>query len=210
MARKPGLVHKTHQPRLLNAQDPRAIRSREALRRAFLELLETRALEQITIQQITDTAGVGYVTFFRHHTTKESLLGEIAADQIKRLVELSLPVLDAQDSRAASLVLCSYVNEHRALWSVLLNGGAAAVLREEYIRVSLEVSATHSRPDSFLPTDIAGILFVSSTLELLAWWLRQDRPLSVERVAAMHDRVITSPVIQSEKPSKRPGPRSKK
>lgn len=31
-----------HQSRLLNAQAPRAIRGREALRRAFVELLETK------------------------------------------------------------------------------------------------------------------------------------------------------------------------
>src|SRR5262249_9722475 len=103
MARKSGQAHKGHQAPLFNVQDPRAVRSREALRGAFLELLETKALDQITIQEITERAGVGYVTFFRHHGTKESLLNEIAADQIRRLVELTLPVLDAVDSRAASI-----------------------------------------------------------------------------------------------------------
>jgi AcrR family transcriptional regulator len=192
------MVPKGRQPPLFNAQDPRAVRSREALRSAFLELLETKALEQITIQEITERAGVGYVTFFRHHGTKEALLSEIAADQIRRLVELTLPVLDAVDSRAASVALCSYVNEHRALWSTLLTGGAAAVLREEYIRKSAEVAEVRAKPGAWLPSDIAGILFVSSTLELLTWWLRQKNPMPVEQVAAMHDRVITSPVIHSE------------
>jgi AcrR family transcriptional regulator len=198
MARKLGQALKGHQPLLFNAQDPRAVRSREALRSAFLELLETKALDQITIQEITDRAGVGYVTFFRHHGTKELLLSEIAADQIRRLVELTLPVLDAVDSRAASVALCSYVNEHRALWTTLLTGGAAAVLREEYIRVSAEVARGRAKPDAWLPPDIAGILFVTSTLELLTWWLRQKRPIPIERVAEMHDRVITSPVIQCD------------
>jgi AcrR family transcriptional regulator len=168
------------------------------LRSAFLELLETKALDQITIQEITDRAGVGYVTFFRHHGTKESLLSEIAADQIRRLVDLTLPVLDAVDSRAASVALCSYVNEHRALWSTLLTGGAAAVLRDEYIRIATEVAEVRAKPGACLPPDIAGILFVSSTLELLKWWLRQKSPVPVERVAEMHDRVITSPVIHSD------------
>ena len=179
------------------------MRSREALRRAFLELLETKALDQITIQEITERAGVGYVTFFRHHGTKEALLNEIAAAQIRRLVDLTLPVLDAVDSRAASLALCSYVNEHRALWSTLLTGGAAAALREEYIRVSREVAEVRAKPDYWLPSDIAGILFVSSTLELLTWWLRQANPLPVEQVAQMHDRVITSPIIDSSETPKR-------
>jgi AcrR family transcriptional regulator len=198
VARKLAQIRKERQRSPFNAQDPRTVRSREALHHAFLKLLEVKDLHQITIQEITDGAGLGYVTFFRHHATKESLLHEIAAEQIRRLVELSLPVLDAVDSHAASLALCSYVSEHRALWSILLTGGAAAVLREEYIRVSGEVAKTRANPAALLPTDIAGTLFVSSTLELLSWWLRQENPLPVERFAAIHDRVITSPLIQLE------------
>ncbi len=211
MARKSGQARKGQQTPLFNVQDPRAVRSRDALRRAFLELLETKALDQITIQEITERASVGYVTFFRHHGTKESLLNEIAADQIRRLVDLTLPVLDAVDSRAASLALCSYVNEHRALWTTLLTGGAAAVLREEYIRISAEVAEVRAKPGAWLPSDIAGILFVSSTLELLTWWLRQARPMPVEQVAEMHDRVITSPLLShsAETSSTRKSPRKK-
>jgi AcrR family transcriptional regulator len=177
--------------------DPRSLRSQDAMRRAFLQLLEGQTLERITIQDITAAAGVSYVTFFRHYSTKEELLGEIAAEQIRRLVDLTLPILDAEDSRASSLALCSYVNDHRPLWSRLLTGGAAGVLRQEYIRVSAEISATRAQPGSWLPADIAGILFVSSTLELLAWWLRQDRPMSVDRIAGMLDKVIATPILQA-------------
>lgn len=175
------------------------MRSRDALRRAFLELLETRPLEQITVQEITECAGVGYVTFFRHHATKDSLLNEIAEEQIRRLVDLTLPVFDAQNTRAASLALCAYVDEHRALWSTLLTGGAASALREEYIRVSGEVAATRTKTENWCPVDIAGVLVVSSTLELLTWWLRQKKPVNIEKVAEIHYRAIISPVISRKK-----------
>jgi AcrR family transcriptional regulator len=202
-ARKARQLSKVHQPELSTNQDPRAIRSREALRRAFLELLETRPLEQITVQEITEAAGVSYVTFFRHHATKEFLLNEIAAQQIRRLVDLTLPIFDARDTRAASVALCAYVDEHRALWCTLLTGGAAAALREEYIRVSREVAQTRTKSDAWCPPDIAGILVVSSTLELLTWWLRQKRPVSIEKVAEIHYRAIISPVISTQKAGNR-------
>jgi AcrR family transcriptional regulator len=201
MTRKLAQIRKANQRAPTSAQDPRSVRSREALHRAFLALLEAKDLHQITVQEITAVAGLSYVTFFRYHATKESLLHEIAAEQIQRLVELSLPVLEAVDSHAASLAMCSYVDEHRGLWSVLLTGGAAAAMREEYIRVSGEVAESRENPAALLPTDIAGTLFVSSTLELLAWWLRQEKPLPVERIAAIHDRVITTPLIQLDTPA---------
>jgi AcrR family transcriptional regulator len=185
-------------PHLSTAQDARAVRTREALRRALLELLETKPLDQITIRDISATAGVGYTTFFRHHATKESLLNDLAAEQIQRLLDLALPVLDAGDTRTASLALCRHVDQHRALWSTLLTGGAAGALREEFLRICRKEAALRSKPGQWLPAEVPVILSISSTLELLAWWLRQKDPLSIEQLAEIFDRLIVSPAMHSE------------
>lgn len=195
------MVHKSnskiHQPHLSTAQDARAVKTREALRRALLELLEVKPLDQITIRDISAAAGVGYTTFFRHHPTKESLLNHVAAEEIQHLVELVLPVLDA-GTRAASVALCSYVDRHRKLWSTLLTGGAAGALREEFLRISTQIAAEQSQPDHWLPDDVAVILVISSTIELLAWWLRQKDPLPIEKIAEIHDRLVVSPTVNSK------------
>ena len=44
--------------------DPRALRSRKALRNALIELLQEQPLEQISVRDIVARAGVGYATFF--------------------------------------------------------------------------------------------------------------------------------------------------
>src|ERR1035438_1021857 len=103
--------HKILRPHLRTARDARAVRTREALRRALLRLLDLKVLEQITIRDICAVADVGYTTFFRHHATKESLLNDVAAEQIGRLVGLTLPVADTSDTRTASIALCTYVDE---------------------------------------------------------------------------------------------------
>lgn len=199
------MVNKVLRPHLSTAQDPRAVRTRAALRRALLDLLERKPLDQITIRDIAATAGIGYVTFFRHHPTKEALLHDVAAEQVLRLSELMLPALDASDTRSASLALCKYVDQHRKLWSTLLTGGAAAVLREELIKQATEIAATRSDARSWLPPELAVTLNVSGTIELLAWWLRQKRPVSIERVAHIHERVIVSPTIEAARTTtKRP------
>ncbi|HMK87147.1 MAG TPA: TetR/AcrR family transcriptional regulator [Steroidobacteraceae bacterium] len=161
----------------------------------MLDLLETTPFDQITLRDLAATAGIGYTTFFRHHPTKEALLQEIAADQIRRLVSLVLPMLEMSDTRPASIALCRYVDDHRRLWSTLLTGGAAGVLREEFLKVSTEVASGWPRTGALQPSEIVIILVVSSTIELLAWWLRQKKPLSVERIAEIHERLIISPAI---------------
>jgi AcrR family transcriptional regulator len=190
--------HKLHKPHLSTAQDARAVRTREALRRALLRLLGTKPLDQITIRDISASARVGYTTFFRHHTTKDSLLNDVAAEQIKRLIDLVLPVLDAGDTRAVSVALCTYVDQHRALWSTLLIGGAAGALREDFMRISRQIAATRSQPDHWLPNEVAVILVISATIELLAWWLRQKYPLTIEQIAKIHDRIVVSPTLNSD------------
>jgi len=193
------MASSTHQPHLSTAQDPRAVRTREALRAALLELLEQKPLDQITIRDIAATAGIGYVTFFRHHPTKEALLHEIAAEQVKRLIELMMPSMVASETRTAALALCNYVHEHRKLWSTLLTGGAASVLREEFLRLAWEASTTTANPKNWLPPDLAVTLNVSSTIELLTWWLRQKRPISIERLAEIHERIVMTPTVEADK-----------
>lgn len=192
---KKTMGHKIHRPHLKTASDARAVRTREALRHAFLRLLELKPLEQITIRDICAKASVGYTTFFRHHPTKESLLDDVAAEQIGQLVGLSLPVAESVDTRAASVALFTYVDEHRKLWSTLLTGGAASAMRAEFLRLSMEIAATKARPDVWPPADIATVLVVSSTIELLSWWLRQRKPLSIEKIAAIHEGIIVTPVV---------------
>jgi AcrR family transcriptional regulator len=164
----------------------------------LLELLEVKPLERITIRDISATAGVGYTTFFRHHSTKESLLNDVAAEQIQQLVDLALPVLDSGDTRTASLALCRHVDQHRELWSTLLTGGAAGALREEFLRIGRQVATLRSRPDQWLPGEVPVILAISSTIELLAWWLRQKDPLTIEQIAEIHDRLVVSPTVNSD------------
>jgi AcrR family transcriptional regulator len=189
------MLHKTHRPHLSVVQDLRAVRTREALRQALLRLLETKTLEQLSIRDIAATAGVSYTTFFRHHTTKEALLDDIAAQQIRRLVELSLPSFEANDARAASLKLCTYVNDHRQLWSRLLTGGAANAMRDELLRIARRLAAASGEPSTWLPSDLATVFAVGATIELLTWWLRQEEPLSVERVAEIHEQLIIRPTV---------------
>ena len=200
---------RTHyRPHLKTAKDARAVRTREALRHGLLQLLESKPLEQITILDICEVAEVGYTTFFRHHPTKESLLDDVAAAQIAQLVELTLPVAESADIRAGAIVLFTYVDEHRKLWSTLLTGGAERAMRSEFLKISRQVAATRVRVSQWPPADLATILIVNSTIELLAWWLRQARPLSIEQVAEIYERVIIAPTVNSKRiPSARPARR---
>jgi len=158
-------------------------------------LLEQKPYDQITIREIARDAGIGYATFFRHYPTKEALLNDLAADQIRELLTLAFPILYEADSHAAAVVLCTYVAERRVLWSALLTGGAAGMMREEFVRQARQIAAGWPAADMWLPTELAVIYGVAGTVEILAWWLQQGTDFPVDRIAGILDRLVITPVL---------------
>jgi AcrR family transcriptional regulator len=165
----------------------------------MLQLLALKPLDKITILDICQTADIGYTTFFRHHPTKESLLDDVAAGEIAHLVSLTVPIAVAEDIHAAGVALFNYVNEHRKLWSALLTGGAEAAMRNEFLRLSRKIAATRAHVNDWPPSDISTILVVSSTVELVSWWLQQKKPLPIEAVATIYERVIIQPHVRGDR-----------
>jgi len=121
----------------------RATRSRAAL------------MEALLVREITDQASVGYATFFRHFTDKDELLHDMAAGEISKLLTMTLPMLYTVETRPSTQALCAYVWSNRAIWSTLLTGGAAGVLKDEFNRQAQEVAIRHPKTDSGLPGDLA-------------------------------------------------------
>jgi AcrR family transcriptional regulator len=167
--------------------DARVRRNRAALRHSMLQLLEAKPVEHITIGEIVAAAGIGYTTYFRHYPSKEALLEDLAAEEIGRLFELTLPLFDPSDSPEACLAVCNYLDQRRPLWRALLTGGAAGTVREEFLRRGRE--AAIGRPQvGRLPADLALVLAVTVTIQTLDWWLRQAEPWPAVKVAEIISR----------------------
>lgn len=194
-ARKPR--KKVHKPHLSTATDARVVRSREKIRTAFLRLLETAPLNDITIRAICAKASINEVTFYRHYKTKECLLEEIAADEVKQLVELTLPVFNAENTTAAAVTLCTYVDDHRKLWTTLFVGGAAESVRRTLIDLSRKVSHVYMTSEGWPPKEVAVSIFVASTVELLTWWLQQKAPAPIADVAQIFEGFIVTPALNA-------------
>lgn len=187
------VAHSTTTSGRSTAKDARAARSGAALRDALLRLLGSKPFDQITVRDICAEAGVHYATFFRHHPGKEALLESVATDQIAASVALTLPIKDAGDDRGSLDALCAYVEDHRALWSILLNGGAGAAMREEWLRQARVVAETREAVRSWLPKELGTICSTSLIVETISWWLRQpEGNWSAAHVADILDRLISA------------------
>ncbi len=173
------------------------LQTRQALRGALLELIDGKPLEQISIREITSTAGIGYNTFFRHYVDKDALVRAIVSEELSELIELSISTLDTSNSGQAALALCNFVAEHDALWSTLLTGGAANTLRDEFVQLLRERAATRVASNSRLPIEVGINLVAVGTLEVLKWWLDQPQRVAIEELAGIYEELVVAPIVSA-------------
>lgn len=178
---------RVHAPRRPDGR--RAQRSIDALRAAFLELIEMKSIDEITIRNITDTAGVSYPTFFRRFARKEELLEDIAASEARTVLSLGREALE-NGGTGSGAPLCNYVRDHRRLWRTLLTGGASTVMRSEFMRVAREIAESRPPNNPWLPADLAVTFVTGAIIELLTWWMVQPDDYPVSNVIKLFDALI--------------------
>ena len=182
--------------------DRRIERTRAALGEAVVALAGEKAFADITITEIADRAAVGYATFFRHYRDKEALLEEVAAVLIDELLTLMMPALIDDDTRAASVALCQFVDRRRHICRALLAGGAGANVR----RLALERAHALGKLDNTMraPGVEASLVLdhaVGATLGLLAAWLESGGEIPPDAMGGLVDRLALRPVREALDPA---------
>jgi hypothetical protein len=105
-------------------------------------------------------------------------------------------VLQRSSSAESCLALCRYVHKRRDLWRTLLAGGAAASVRQEFIRQARAWSVNQVNPvATSVPLDLGTVCSAGSTIDALAWWLERDGEYPVEMIAEYIDKLIISPFV---------------
>jgi AcrR family transcriptional regulator len=169
--------------------DARARRSVEALRGAFIGLLEARPLEQISNKDITQAAGLSYPTFFRRFSNKEELLEHIATEEIRKLLSFGKGTTTRRDPEETIRDMCEYIQAQKRLWRTLLTSDAASAMRKEFAVIAEQIDQRRRRRH-WMPKDLGKSFVVSGIFEILAWWMRQPDDYPVENVITLFNVLI--------------------
>jgi AcrR family transcriptional regulator len=160
------------------------------MRQALLDLLLDVPLEAITAAMVTERAGIGYATFFRHYADVGALLVETVAALTDDLAERMMPALLAADSGGAAATLVAAVAAQRTVFRALLSGAGDALRAELSRQVMERVSLLPDLSPAWLPRRLATRIAVVGTVALLDWWLREEPQRDPADVAALLDRLV--------------------
>ena len=166
--------------------DRRVQRTKDALLKAFHELVLACPYDEISVPAIVERAGVGRSTFYEHYRSKDDMLEQSMGRLLSILADCVLPDCDVDQVR--------FVVEHfwtnRTLARSLCNGPASrrivhslAELVAERMAPIAEAAATGSP----VPLRLAAAQVAEGLVGLLRAWLNGSETCASEVLAdAMH------------------------
>jgi AcrR family transcriptional regulator len=174
--------------------DPRVIRTRIMLRDALVALIIEKGYDPITIQDITDRAGLRRATFYLHYKDKEELLFGILQETFDALVceidKLKIQHVTLDSELAIHAVIFKHVQDNANLYRSILSGHGAATItrytREYLVRAFLkDLHELGSDRELVMPIEVLANFSASTKLSMVIWWLEQGMPYSPEQMAEL-------------------------
>ena len=169
-----------------NNTDRRILRTKKAIREAFLSLLTERPFEDITVSALSERAGINRKTFYLHYISTRELLDEIRREEEARISRLSCwyKVENEEiDPYEVFLALNQLIEDDRLLYRALLSPHSGQIFLQkakEKILESNEINAVRRlRPDIdyYLEYTISGLF------ALYFRWLSEPNHISIEELA---------------------------
>lgn len=176
------------------AGDRRVQRTQAALRSALITLTLARGYGTLTIRDLTEAAGIGYATFFRHYADKDALLLAVLDSTLTELVGALTAAAEA-DATAVGTRLFAYVAAHHEVCQVLLRARSSTGLEARIVAAGAANVLRHNqaRPGAPVPAELAAHHLVTATMTLIAWWLDQGMPYPAARMGAIYAALIEQP-----------------
>jgi AcrR family transcriptional regulator len=159
--------------------DRRILKSQEAIKKAFIELMSERSFDDITIQDISDRANVSRGTIYLHYTDKFDLLDKLIEEHINVMREICRSASD-MDYKDANLPWFEYLESHSLFFSTMLASKGAPSFRSQFHDLLIEefkaeVDTTAGKNHG-LNEDVILQFIVTSYVGVVEWWITNGMP----------------------------------
>ena len=186
-------------------RDPRIRRTRQLLQAALRNLMQTKSIEEISVQDITDAATVNRATFYDHYTDKFGLLEAMVAGGFHMLMhERNICFDNTCPSAAGTVVLatCDYLTQthsggdcnRNSAFEPLMEAAIVAAIR----RVLLQGMPKESLASTLSPQIIATTAAWAIYGAVKAWFYTPNHPPATEIVHPILQLIL--PILQAAGP----------
>src|SRR4051794_29483686 len=176
--------------------DARVRRTRDALGDALIALMQEKAFETITVQEVLDRAHVSRSTFYTHYSDKDDLLMSDSEEFFEAL-SMALSEHDNKSDRVFPVQeFFNHLADVQPFYKALVKSGKfqenMELAREHFARGIERRLSELPRGKSIPATERSAIAFThaGALLSLLAWWLDHGMREPPEQMDELFHRMV--------------------
>ncbi|NGM82717.1 TetR/AcrR family transcriptional regulator [Paenibacillus sp. 7124] len=191
--------------------DRRILRTKEAIKTAFLNLFLEKEFERITINDISERANINRGTVYLHFLDKYDLLDKCIDDQLNQMSSSCIlaPLKREKEELVGALsAIFAYLEEHIIFFSAMLVNQRTVMFRERMLRViteliqeKVDMQGINQDMDKEMITHFTASAFVG----LVEWWIANRMPhppqIMAEQVWKLFERNDIQPISQFQRGS---------
>ena len=174
--------------------DRRQRKTRQAIYRAFEDLMAEMHYSAVTVVQIIERADIGRSTFYAHFETKEDLLDDMCSDMFGHVFEgVNAYCVGHEDLADMSLagklahLLYHLRDSYNGVCGKLIAEGephfTTRFKRELEVLFAREAGAAGTAGND-MPADLRAAMHASAFMEAVSWWLDRGADVAPEQLAA--------------------------
>ena len=177
--------------------DRRVIRTRRAIRNAFMTLIEQKDINDLTVKDIADMADINRKTFYNHYAGIYQIVDEIE-DEIVSIVAGALENVDFTDvlinPYPLFLRLADGINHNVDFYSRIFKNDSTGFTKKIVLALKLKVKETFAAQIPIEPElfDIMAEYAMAGMVSVYQAWFRSDRTLPLDKLSMLTGRMTIS------------------
>ncbi|TAH79409.1 TetR/AcrR family transcriptional regulator [Bacillus subtilis] len=177
--------------------DRRVAKTREALKKAVIELMNEKNFDEITIQDIAEQANLNRGTIYLHYQDKYDLLDKLIESHMKELSEMDEWACQ-MEWKSGLTHFFEYFEKNYLFFSTMLASKGAHSFRTrllKYVKEGLVVQIDReSGRNEDIKEDVLLQYTATAYVGVIEWWIKNSMPypphVVAEQVAALLKRSL--------------------
>lgn len=184
--------------------DRRTLRTRQQLREALFALAEEKSIEQITVKELTERAGLNRGTFYLHHEGMDDFYDQLKTETLEDYYKIIKKLGYRTGSRepfinppAGFVRPFEYIQEHRNFFKIFLgtNGDKGftrqmAELLKQQFEFAYLMNQNHNEKAEIPINQLYLFAYLASAyIGSLQLWIQRDFDLSPSEMAVLFSRI---------------------
>lgn len=184
-----------------NGFEKRKLKTKETMQQAFVDLLNEKPYDDISIREIAQRANVGFKTFYRHYKDKVELTQAIVRSFVEQVYTHFEPMNTLEGSlknlRTVLEVVQANASTVRAIGRTPMRDTLVQPVIESASAEGLNIQAAaqgSKNPHGENQRELISYHFAQTQLIFFFWWVENDMKISIDEMTEMISELVIKPI----------------